>query len=260
MVALRTPLIHVAACVLLAGAGVASQWAAAAIWQAVPALGQIAALYLREALYLAAGVGLAVAGLTLIGPTAASIRDGSWRGALGGWAAGAGLVIATFVGLFATGGAETGEGLSLDAAGALLALAVAPGLFLHGLAEEAVLRGLVQRYMSGAFGSLLGITAGAIAFVGVQALQGYAAPLEIATTFLLGMGIGLVCRRHGLLAAAGVHGAWSWTETFVLGVPSGGVSAVSGISMAASSDSVGTFAGLAAAAVFALAAAALTRR
>lgn len=259
MAAIRTPLVLILACVLLAGAGLASQWGAGAVWHAVPALGQVPALYLREMLYALAGVAIAAAGLAIIG-AAPPMRDGSWRGALGGWGAGMALVAVTFAGLFATGAATTGAGLAFDGAGALLALAVAPGLFLHGLAEEAVLRGLVQRTVAGASGPLAGALAGALAFVGVQALQGYAAPLELATTFMLGLGIGLVCARHGLMAAAGVHGAWSWAESFVLGVPSGAVSAFAGITVTGAPDSVGTAGGLGAATLFALCAAALTRR
>jgi membrane protease YdiL (CAAX protease family) len=259
MAALRTPLVLMLACMLLAGAGLASQWGAGAIWQAAPALGQVPALYLRETLYLLAGGAIAAAGLAVIG-AAPPMRDGSWRGALGGWGAGMALVLATFIGLFATGAADAGTGLVFDGAGAGLALLVAPGLFLHGLAEEAVLRGLVQRTVAGAQGPLAGVLAAAIAFTGVQALQGYTAPLEIATTLALGLGIGWICARHGLLAAAGVHGAWSWTESFVLGVPSGAVSAVSGIAIDGAPDSVGTLAGLGAAVLFALLAAALTRR
>ncbi len=259
MAALRTPLVLIIAVLLLAGAGLASQWLAGAIWRAFPAIGQVPALYLREVLYLVAGAGLAAAGLAVLRP-GQTMRDGSWREALGGWGSGVVLVLATFAALFATGAATAGAGFGFDGAAAMLALAVAPGLFLHGLAEEAVLRGLVQRCVEGAAGRLAGVIAGALAFVGVQALQGYAAPMEIATTFALGVGVGLICTRYGLLAAAGVHGAWSWTETFILGVPAGAASAVTGIVVQGAPDSVGTAGGLGAAVLFAFLAAVLTRR
>lgn len=259
MAVVRTPLILILACVLLAGAGVASQWAAGAIWQAVPALGQIPALYLREILYVLAGVAIAAGGLALLGPRA-GLRDGSLRQALAGWGAGMALVAVTFAALFVSGAARLAPGAGFDAGGLLVALAVAPGLFLHGLAEEAVLRGLIQRAAAGLSGPAGGVLAGAAGFVGVQALQGYVAPLELAATFALGIGIGIVCVRHGLLAAAGVHGAWSWTESFVLGVPAGAASAVSGVTVTGAPDSVGTWGGLGAAILFALVAAVLTRR
>jgi hypothetical protein len=74
------------------------------------------------------------------------------------------------------------------------------------------------------------------------------------------VGVGLICTRYGLLAAAGVHGAWSWTESYILGVPAGAASAVTGIVVQGASDSVGTAGGLAAAVLFAFLAAVLTLR
>jgi membrane protease YdiL (CAAX protease family) len=125
---------------------------------------------------------------------------------------------AVLVGLSFAMGAFTGA-LVVTPAAALVVGPLALSLLawtLHGFAEEAVFRGLVQRTFGAKFGALAGIALGAAGWAVFQALQGYVGPLEVTVSLVLGAGFGLLAHRFGLWAAVGAHAGWGFWELDVL--------------------------------------------
>lgn len=90
------------------------------------------------------------------------------------------------------------------------------GWLAHGFAEEAAFRGMIQPAIGARFGAAAGVAAGAILWVGLQALQGYASPLGLAISLILGVAFGLLALRCGLAAAVGAHAAWGFVELALL--------------------------------------------
>jgi hypothetical protein len=96
---------------------------------------------------------------------------------------------------------------------ALAALAL-PLLCLHGLAEQWLIQRVAQETCERWRGPWAGLAAAGLVLAGVQAWQGYAHPVEVANSFVLGVLFGLVARSAaGLAGAALAHGLWSWTAS-----------------------------------------------
>jgi membrane protease YdiL (CAAX protease family) len=91
-------------------------------------------------------------------------------------------------------------------------------LLIHGLAEEALIRGIAQREGHNYFGPLGGIALAAICFCALQTLQGYGGLWQIINSLLFGAVLGfLALGQGGIWAAIGAHAGWTWLELGALG-------------------------------------------
>jgi hypothetical protein len=108
----------------------------------------------------------------------------------------------------------------------IVPLIMLPAHLAHGLAEQVLLQVIAQRaVMAGAVPGALspvrqlaGAMLAGICLAGVQALQGYASPIELLNSFLLGTLLGVVALGSGGILAAGIaHGLWTWAERLVIG-------------------------------------------
>lgn len=91
-------------------------------------------------------------------------------------------------------------------------------LTLHGLAEEILMRGLIQRVGHSIWGAWGGIGLAGLCFALLQALQGYVGAWTMLNSLLLGLSLGfLALTSGGIWACVGAHAGWSWLETVLLG-------------------------------------------
>ncbi|MEN9873904.1 MAG: hypothetical protein RL186_801 [Pseudomonadota bacterium] len=91
-------------------------------------------------------------------------------------------------------------------------------LTLHGLAEEILMRGLIQRVGHSIWGAWGGIGLAGICFALLQSLQGYVGAWTMLNSLLLGLSLGfLALTSEGIWACVGAHAGWSWLETVLLG-------------------------------------------
>jgi membrane protease YdiL (CAAX protease family) len=135
-------------------------------------------------------------------------------GIIGGLGLGLALPALALVIMVATGIAQ----FKLVGADAFALLFPIPFLILHGFAEETMIRGVAQRMGQTLFGPGGGILLAALAFSGLQFLQGYDSLWHVINSFLFASALGaLALCRGGLIAAAVAHAAWTWLETIALG-------------------------------------------
>lgn len=116
--------------------------------------------------------------------------------------------------------AAPGGGVAIsDAAGATSVGALGvwlAGWVIHAFVEEALFRGVAQPALAARFGPLIGVIGGALLWTWLQAAQGYAQPIQLAISFLVGFGCGALALRYGLAAAIGAHAGWGYVELVLL--------------------------------------------
>ena len=102
---------------------------------------------------------------------------------------------------------------------ALLVISLIYSLFfvlLHGLAEQFLLGVIAQNYAIGKLGYFGGIIIGATLFLLLQTLQGYQTIGLMLSSFAIGLVLAILAQKYGVLAAASLHGFWTWFEVSVL--------------------------------------------
>ncbi|MET0269108.1 MAG: type II CAAX endopeptidase family protein [Sphingomonas sp.] len=165
-------------------------------------------------------VGIAISVLALAGMLLSGVRPpaglGPWRltGAAfpagfvavsialaGGWAAGV-------AGLRPGGGVVDGEAFLLGTLVILLCV----------VAEEMLLRGLLQPALVGAWGARVGVPLCALAFAAIHMVGGWGHPFSLLNILLAGIWFGLLALRSGGLAAPILaHLGYNWTEEMLFG-------------------------------------------
>ncbi len=127
----------------------------------------------------------------------------------------AAATVMTAFALAAPGGgvavAPAERAVSVGALGVWLA-----GWVIHAFVEEALFRGVAQPALAARFGPLVGVIGGALLWTWLQAAQGYAGPIQLAISFLVGFGFGALALRYGLSAAVGAHAGWGFVELVLL--------------------------------------------
>lgn len=133
---------------------------------------------------------------------------------------GAGVAVGVLLGawglLILTGAAAAPRWVGDTTSPLVVAVFALPWMVLHGLSEQYLVHRLAQDRAERWRGAWSGVIISALVWTGVQALQGYVAPVLLVNSFLLGCLFGLVARGPGGVLAAGLaHGLWSWLETVV---------------------------------------------
>jgi membrane protease YdiL (CAAX protease family) len=129
--------------------------------------------------------------------------------------------------LFAAAAVMSAFALAAPGGGVAIAPAVGPvpagtlavwlaGWVIHAFVEEALFRGVAQPALAARYGPLVGVIGAALLWTWLQAAQGYAQPLQLAISFLVGFGFGALALRYGLGAAVGAHAGWGFIELVLL--------------------------------------------
>lgn len=127
-----------------------------------------------------------------------------------------GILLAAWGLLIQTGAAASPRWVGDTTSPLALALFALPWMVLHGMSEQYLVHRLAQDRAERWRGPWPGIIVAALVWTGVQAMQGYVAPVLLVNSFLLGCLFGYVARGPGGVLAAGLaHGLWSWLETVV---------------------------------------------
>lgn len=85
-------------------------------------------------------------------------------------------------------------------------------LFIHGFCEEFIAQKFVRTKLVENYGRLNGILLCALIFPTIQFLQGYRSPIFIIDSYLIGLVFTILANRFGYIAAAALHGIWTWLE------------------------------------------------
>lgn len=89
-------------------------------------------------------------------------------------------------------------------------------ILIHGLAEQFLLAFVAQETATQKYGTLFGILIVAFVFCTLQYLQGYRSIGYILSSIGFGLLIGVLSKRFGMIAAASLHGFWTWIETVLI--------------------------------------------
>lgn len=171
---------------------------------------------LREPLNLLMVLAVGWLAFSRLGPATAIRLGQAGPGAMVGAVVALGVLLAAWGLLIATGAASSPRWIGDSTAPVALAAFALPWMVLHGLSEQYLVHRLAQDRAERWRGAWAGILVAALVWTGVQALQGYVAPVLLVNSFLLGCLFGLVARGPGGVLAAGLaHGLWSWLETVV---------------------------------------------
>jgi hypothetical protein len=135
-----------------------------------------------------------------------------WPAVAAGVAAGLGPVALAWA-LLALVGAVA-PSTATETSALVLAVVALPLLCLHGLAEQWLIQRVAQDTCEQWRGPWAGLAAAGLVLAGIQAAQGYAHPVEVVNSCLLGVLFALIARGPaGLAGAAIAHGLWSWTAS-----------------------------------------------
>lgn len=171
---------------------------------------------LREPLNLLMVLGLGWLAFRTLGPPTAIRLGQAGPGVMAGAAVALGVLLAAWGLLMATGAASSPRWVGDSTAPVALAVFALPWMVLHGLSEQYLVHRLAQDRAERWRGPWPGIFVAALVWTGVQLVQGYAAPVLLVNSFLLGCLFALLARGPGGVLAAGLaHGLWSWLETVV---------------------------------------------
>lgn len=85
-------------------------------------------------------------------------------------------------------------------------------LFIHGFCEEFIAQKFVRTKLVENYGRLNGILLCALIFPTIQFLQGYRSPIVIIDSYLIGLIFTILANMFGYIAAAALHGIWTWLE------------------------------------------------
>ncbi len=138
---------------------------------------------------------------------------------------------------FLAGALAVSLGLAAAGAGGVAAMrpgsGIAVGPFALGtllillgvVAEELLLRGLLQPVLVRAWGTAAGVSASALAFVLIHMVGGWGQPMSLVNILLAGLWFGLLALRSGGLAAPILaHFGYNWVEEMIFGAsPNPGV-------------------------------------
>lgn len=173
-------------------------------------------LPLREPLNLLMVLAVGWLAFRRLGPPTAIRLGQVGPGVMAGALLALGVLLGAWGLLIATGAASSPRWIGDSTAPVALAVFALPWMVLHGLSEQYLVHRLAQDRAGRWRGAWPGIVIAALVWTGVQALQGYVAPVLLVNSFLLGCLFGLVARGPGGVLAAGLaHGLWSWLETVV---------------------------------------------
>lgn len=89
-------------------------------------------------------------------------------------------------------------------------------MIMHGFAEQFLIQKLAQQNFDAMFGRNAGILAAGFAFASLQTWQGYSDIIYIINSFMIGVLMAMFAIKFGIMAAATMHGLWTFFETQLL--------------------------------------------